>query len=158
MADGKELRDRIFSTFADVATSLGYSPLHGKIIGALLVEGRQMSLQELAKETGYSTGMISLSLDLLEVVGVIRKAKRTGDRKLYVELQGDLLASLKNALVLKVRKAIDSSLSEFEQSKSSLAGLSGEEKERSLRTLSVLEKEIKRLEKYVNLLSRIKLP
>ena len=61
----KEIENKIFSTFAEVARAIGYSPLHGKLIGVLLVKGRAVSLQELAKKTGYSAGMVSLSLDLL---------------------------------------------------------------------------------------------
>lgn len=158
MGKGKEVQEKVFSTFSDVASSLGYSPLHGKIIGALLVREKQMTLQELARETGYSTGMISLSLDLLEVLGVVKKAKKAGDRKLYVELHGDLLACLKNALVLKIRKAIEGSVKEFEESRKGLAGVKGPEKERALKTISILEKEIKRLERYVSLLEKIRLP
>ncbi|UCD07264.1 MAG: hypothetical protein JSW41_05580, partial [Candidatus Aenigmatarchaeota archaeon] len=91
MSDGKILEEKIYSTFSDIASSIGYSPLHGKIIGVLLVRGREMSLQELAKETGYSASMISLSLDLLELLGVIKRVKKTGDRNLYIVLQRDLL-------------------------------------------------------------------
>ncbi len=158
MASGKDVQEKVFSTFSDVAGSLGYSPTHGKIIGALLVKGRQMSLQDLAKETGYSSGMVSLSLDLLEVLGVIKKVKKPGDRKLYVRLHGDLLACLKNALVLKIKKAIEASMAEFEESRKGLEGVKGPERERALKTISILEKEIKRLELYIGLLEKIRLP
>ena len=59
MADSKGLEEDILATFSELASTLGYSPIHGKIIGALLVEGGPLSLQELAKRTKYSSGMIS---------------------------------------------------------------------------------------------------
>jgi DNA-binding transcriptional regulator GbsR (MarR family) len=158
MPDGRELEEKIYSTFADVAGSIGYSPLHGKIIGALLVRGREMSLQELAAETGYSPSMISLSLDLLEVLGVIKRIKKTGDRNLYVALKGDLLECLKNAIVLRVKKSIDSTLSDFGKSRKDMGRLRPAERKRMLNTLNILEREIRRLEKYVNLLSGTRLP
>src|SRR3989338_7801721 len=95
----------IYDTFSEVAASLGYSPLHGKIIAALIVHGKPMRLQELAQATGYSPSMVSLSLDLLEVLNIIKKVKKTADRK-----------------------------------------------------LSVLEEQLQRLERYVTLLAKIKLP
>lgn len=151
MVGDKEIEDKILSIFAEVAGSIGYSPLHGKIIGILLVKGKPMALQDLSRETGYSLGMISISLDLLELLGVIRKARKTNDRKLYIELTGDLLEALKNAIVIRVQKSISSSLQEFEKSKKHA-------KKETLKTISILEKELKRLDRYVGLLSRIKLP
>jgi len=154
----EEIEKKIYSTFAEVASALGYSPLHGKIIGALLVNGQPMSLQELAKRTRYSVSMVSLSLDLLEVIGTIKKIKKESDRQLYISLQGDLLESLKNAILIRVKKAVFSSLNDFEESKRQLKELNEKDKENLLKTINVLEKEIKRLETYVNLLSGMRLP
>jgi len=144
--------------FAAVAETIGYSPLHGKIIGVLLIEGRPVSLTELARDTGYSSSMISLSLDFLEVMEVIRKIKKTGDRKLYVQLNGDLLSILKKAIVTRVKKTLSSSLSDFEESKTHLENLDKEEQKRVKRTLDILEREIKRLDYYVSMLAQIELP
>ncbi len=150
MKKGTEPTKRILDIFADVAGSIGYSPLHGKIIGVLLVKGKTMSLQELAKETGYSTSMVSLSLDLLEVLGVIKKIKKTADRKLYIDLSGDLLECLKRAFVMRLERSIALSLTEFEKLRKHARG--------DTKALGILENEIKRLDKYVKLLSRISLP
>jgi len=153
VTDGKALEKRILDTFAEVAGSIGYSPLHGKIIGVLLVKDRPMSLQDVARVTGYSSSMVSLSLDLLDVLGVIKKVKKTGDRKLYIELSGDLLECLKKAFVMKLERSIKGSLNEFENLRKSAKSDAS-----ASNTLDVLEKEIKRLETYINLLSKIKLP
>ena len=152
------IESRIFEIFSGLASTIGYSPIHGKIIGALLVEGRTLPLQELAEKTGYSSGMVSLSLDLLEVLGVIKKIKRSGDRKLYVKLEGDLLEVLKNAVVIKVKKGITESLADLSEKREDVRKLRGAEKQNLEKTLDTLEGEIRRLEKYVNLLSGIKLP
>src|SRR3989344_1846402 len=123
----RDIESKIFSTFAEVARSIGYSPLHGKLIGVLLVKNRPVSLQEIAQETGYSAGMISLSLDLLEVLSVIKRVKKEGDRQLYVALSGDLLECLKNAITIKVEKSIRDSLLDFEKAKDQLAKMNGKE-------------------------------
>ncbi|MBU0898557.1 MAG: hypothetical protein KKB03_04630 [Nanoarchaeota archaeon] len=160
MTTSKEIEERIYSTFSEVASSIGYSPLHGKIIGVLLVKSEPTSLQDLAKETGYSASMISLSIDFLEVLGVVKKVKKTGDRKLYLSLHGDLLEALKTAIVLRTSKSIKTSLTGFEEAKKDLKDISstGKDKERIVNTIDVLEKEIKRLDKYMNILSKIRLP
>ena len=154
----KNLEEKIYSTFSEVASSIGYSPLHGRIIGVLLVKGRPLSLQELAKETGYSASMISLSLDLLEVLGVIKKVKKTADRNLYISLQGDLLEILKNAIVTKVTKSVSTTLSDFDESRKTIKSLPKEQKKDTERTLNILEKEIRRLDRYMRLLGKMRLP
>lgn len=154
----RDIEKKIFSTFAEVANSIGYSPIHGNIIGVLLVNDRPLSLQEIAKETGYSTSMVSISLDLLEVLGTIKKMKVSGDRKLYIALQGDLLEILKNAVLIKVKKSIADSLVDFKKSKEELQKYNSKEREKSMKKVDILEKEIKRLQGYIEILSEIKLP
>ncbi|MBU0952940.1 MAG: hypothetical protein KKA90_00770 [Nanoarchaeota archaeon] len=153
-----QVKRRILETFGEVANSIGYSPLHGQVIGVLLIKGEPVSLQKLASETGYSTSTLSLSLDLLEVLGVIKKIKKTGDRRLYIQLHGDLLGALKKAIMLRLEKSITSSLNEFKDCKERIARLSGEEKEKLVHSIDILEGHIKRLESYVDILSKMELP
>lgn len=153
-----QLERKILESFGTVAETIGYSPLHGKIIGVLLLKGRPVSLNELVEETGYSASMISLSLDFLELMEVIKKVKKSGDRKLYVQLNGDLLSILKKAIVTRVKKVLSSSLNDFEESKKHLSGLGGEERKRLEKAIGTLEKEIKKLDYYVSLLAEIELP
>ncbi len=155
---GKSVQERIYSTFGEVAGTIGYSPIHGRIIGALLVNGGELSLQEVARETGYSLSMISLSLDLLEMMGIIRKSRKPGDRNLYISLQGDLLEVLKNAIAMKIRKSIDSTLSDFRSSQDEIERLPPREREKVRKSVAILEKEIKRLESYIDILSKTRLP
>ena len=142
------VEDRIYSAFASIASSLGYSDIHGRIISALLVANKPMPLQELSRKTKYSDSAISLSLDLLELVGIIKKRKNMGDRKLYITLEGDLLEGLRRALTLKIQKEIIATLSEFEKYKD----------KKNEHIISVFEKEIKRLQEYVDRLASVEIP
>jgi DNA-binding transcriptional regulator GbsR (MarR family) len=154
----EEIERKIYASFGEVASSIGYSSIHGQIIGALLVKGRPLSLQEAASATGYSASMVSISLDLLELVGMIRKFKKASDRKLYIELSGDLLESLKKAIVMRVEKSVTNSLRDFQESRKTLKSLKSVDKERVLKTLDVLESQVRRLDTYAKLLSGIRLP
>ena len=117
-----------------------------------------MHLQELASETGYSPSTISLSLDLLEFLGMVKKMKNAGDRKLYIELQGDLLGGLKKAFLIRIQKSINNSLEKFSQYKNILEKVNDKDREKVLRGLSILEKEVRRVDKYINLLSKLSMP
>ena len=161
MADSSEIHEiekKIFSTFSELAKSMGFSPIHGSIIGALVVGGGTLSLQNIAKKTGYSVSMVSLSMDLLEVLDTVKRVKKPRDRKLYIELKEDLLDSLKKILIMRVKKGVSGMLTEFESSRGKLEKLNGENKKDVLNAILTLENEIKRLDKYVSLLSDIKLP
>ena len=148
-----DVEQKILSTFGQVAESIGYSQVHGKIIGVLLIKGDAVSLQEIAKRTGYSVPMISLSLDLLDILGVVNKSKKPGDRNIYAKLSGDLLECLKKAFVIKLQKSIGESLKGFDELKNKSSTNT-----EATKALAILEKEIRRLERYVNLLSKIRLP
>jgi len=150
MEEEKSLRV-LNDLFSRVARSLGYSSVHGKIIGVLLLEGREMSLQELARATGYSPASISLSLDLLEVLGLVKKVRRSGDRKLYVKLEGDVLDVLRHAILAKVKQNIAATLLELERYKMS-------KNAKIKRAANVLEKELKRLGNYVDKLAEVEVP
>lgn len=148
----EELDKKVFATFGSVASALGFSEIHGMIIGSLIVAGRQMSLQEIAKKTGYSLSSISISIDLLELVGVVRKVKNSGDRKVYVKIEGDLLESLKKAFVLKMQKEMITTKMELEKHKPKAKD------ENTRRTIAVLQKEIDRLQNYISKLAEVEIP
>ncbi len=148
----KEIENKMLSLFSRITSSLGYSQVHGKIIGILMIEGKPLSLQEISKRTRYSLGSISLSLDLLEFFGIIKKFKKSGERKVFVKLTGDLLIGLKNAIILKIDKNAEDVINELEYYKKKVKD------KKTLKAIKVLEKETKRLKKYVEKISSIKIP
>lgn len=158
MVSAKTIKSGIYSSFSDIATRIGYSEIHGMIIGALLVNNRKMALQDLAEETGYSLSTVSLSLDFLELMGMIKKVKNVGDRKLYIELQGDLLEGLMKAFVLNLQKNIKITLESFGNFRTELEGLKDEDGKKVKKSLETLENQVKRLENYINMFSKLKLP
>ena len=144
----KEVESRLYATFAAVASSLGYSDVHGRIIAALLSSKEPLSLQDIAQKTGYSLAAVSLSLDLLEVLGIIRKIKNPNDRKLYARIEGDIIDGMRRAFLAKIQMAINSTLAEFESYKGG----------KNNKIIQILEKEISRLKKYVDKLGKIEVP
>lgn len=142
--------EKIHSTFASVATSLGYSEVHGRIISALLVADQPLSLEELTQKTKYSPASISLSLDMLEIIGIIKKIKGGGDRKLYAKLEGDLIEGLRNAIMLKLQKEITNTLDELNAIRNSDT--------KTKKAVASVEKEVKRLQDYIKRLSEVPVP
>jgi DNA-binding transcriptional regulator GbsR (MarR family) len=96
-------------------------------------------------------------LDLLEFFGMIKKIKNAGDRKLYIELHGDLLEGLKKAFIVRIQKSVNDSLKRFENYKENLKAFKNKDSKRVMTALNILEEDVKRLDKYINLLSKLKL-
>jgi DNA-binding transcriptional regulator GbsR (MarR family) len=153
----KDIEKDIYSTFADIATAIGYSEIHGRVIAALLVSNKKLSLNELAKKTGYSLSTVSLSLDLLEFLGMIKKMKKAGDRKLYVELQGSLIEGLKKAFSIRIQKRINDTLNKFEQHKTYLKKNESKDSKNILNILDILEEEVRSVDNYINMLLELQL-
>ncbi|MFH1424540.1 MAG: hypothetical protein ABIG20_02535 [archaeon] len=153
-----KIESEIINDFTVAASLFGYSEVHGRILAALLVEGGDLSLEDLAKKTSYSTSMISLSLDLLAVIGMITKVKKPGDRKLYVSLQGEILPALKIAIVLKIQQGVVKGRANFEEYRKEVRMLKDSKKKKVLVTLDKLDHELERIEKYINRLAEVELP
>lgn len=143
----KEAEKKIYSLFSNVTSALGYSEVHGRILAALLVSNEPVSLENLAKKIGYSTASVSLSLDFLELLEVIKKVKKPNDKKLYVGMEGDLLDCLKKVILFKTRKNVEDTLEEFQKYK-----------DQGNSSVEILEKELKRIKKYIDLLSNVDIP
>jgi DNA-binding transcriptional regulator GbsR (MarR family) len=159
-ASAAEIKRKLYASFANVAALMGYSEVHGRIIAALTANSEPMSLADLAKESGYSLSSISTSLDFLEVLGMARRVKVAGDRRVYVQLDGDLLEGLKRAIVMKGKKGVDHAFSEFTKYEEALAALepNDPEREKISNILGALRGELERLQLYLDLLGEIQLP
>lgn len=151
MPSQQEIEKRIYSIFARATSSLGYSEVHGRILAALLAEKKPLSLQEISKRTNYSLGSISLSIDFLEILGVVKKFKKSGDRKIYVKLEGDLLSALKKIVILKIEREVKEVMNEFENYKNVV------KEDKIKKIISSLESELNKLQRYVERLSKVKL-
>ena len=145
-------KNKLYETFSNIATAIGYSGVHGKIIAALLTTEKPVSIQEIADDIRASLATVSLSIDLLEIIGMVKRVKKTGDRKLYVEIDGDMIEGLKTAMLFKWQKNIEDAIDELKEYETSTKD------EKTLKMIKKLEKEIKRLEQYVNELSKVEIP
>ncbi len=79
----------------------------------------------MAKNTKYSLSSISLSLDLLELIGLIKKYRKDRSKEVYVRLEGDLLLALKELILMKINKGVNSALEELKREKKKKKQLRG---------------------------------
>ncbi len=70
----------------------GLSELTSKITGILYSEPGEVSLEEIAKRTGYCLSAISTEIKLLEGMGIVRRMKKSGSRKVYLFMDKDIMS------------------------------------------------------------------
>lgn len=129
--------------FCSLVETLGYSRVHAAILSCLFVR-KEMSLREIAEKTGYSLPAVSLSLDMLELLGLIRRFRKDKSKEIFVAIEGDLLLALKEIVLMKINRGISKALDELKKE-------GGDEAEK-------IEKEILRLKKYVSALNEVGVP
>ncbi len=139
----------IYATFSEITVNMGYSEIHGRILAALFVAGKPLSLTELAHKIGVSVPAISLSLDLLETLGMARRIKMPGDRNLYVQLTGDLVSGLRTAFVTKAQRTLENTLTRFAEYRKRIKN-----DDDLMDALNRLEHESRRLKRYIDILGK----
>lgn len=67
----------------------GIDDLTSTILAKLFIEPEDISMEELAKETGYSLASISNKIKLFEQIDIIKKKTKPGTRKIFLYMEKD---------------------------------------------------------------------
>lgn len=78
--------DRFVDELGLISQESGESRISGRIVGLLLVEGRELSLAEISERLGVSRASVSTNARLLLRRGVIRLTAHADNRRDYYEL------------------------------------------------------------------------
>ncbi len=70
----------------------GFDDCTSKIVGALYIEPREISLETLAEKTGYSLSAVSTAMKFLVRMGMIRRIKKPHSRKVYFFMEKDMVS------------------------------------------------------------------
>ena len=73
-----------------VGRSMGFDLLTSKLISILYLEPESISMESLAKTTGYCLASVSNKLKPLEQLGMIERKKKPGSKKLFYYMEKDL--------------------------------------------------------------------
>jgi DNA-binding transcriptional regulator GbsR (MarR family) len=87
--------------FMEVGEAQGLDESMIKIISVLFLEPDEISMNDLAKKTGYSLASISNKIKLLEPARIIRRLKRPGTKKVFLYMEKDFIEIMKKQLLVK---------------------------------------------------------
>ncbi|NOQ38591.1 hypothetical protein GQ472_06950 [archaeon] len=72
----------------------GFDDCTSKIVGALYIEPKEISLETVSDKTGYSLSAVSTAMKLLVSMGIIKRIKKPKSRKVYFFMEKDMVACM----------------------------------------------------------------
>lgn len=84
--------------FVRTMKSFGLDTLSAKIVSILFIEPDEVSMEELAKRTGYSLSSLCNKLHMLETAGQVRRRKHPGTKRVFYYMEKDLIKLLEGKL------------------------------------------------------------
>ena len=84
----------------------GFDSISSKIIGVLFIETKEISLEDIAKKTGYSLSAVSTAMKGLDSLHVIKRIKKPGSRKVFFYLDKNIISAGVQVLKTKYEKVM----------------------------------------------------
>jgi len=120
------------------------------IIGVLFLEPEEISMEELAKKTGYSLASICNKIKMIEPSGWIKRIRKPHTKKIYLYMEKDIMKIMKNIFLLKqesvirlAKEKVPSILERYKNMKLS------EEQKKKLRIIEDYYKQVLKFELFI---------
>jgi len=75
---------------AKLGRTYGLEELQSKVIGLLYIEPEDISMEEVADRTGYSLASISNTMRTLEAMGMVKRIKKPGTKRVFFYMEKNL--------------------------------------------------------------------
>jgi len=85
-------KEEFFELMIEDCKGNGFSALTSKIMSILYLDPNEISLEELAKRTGYSLSAISTEIKFVERMGLIKRLKKPKTKKVFFYMEKDFTA------------------------------------------------------------------
>lgn len=87
----KSIEKEFVDFYIGVGRTWGLDTLSSKLIGILYLEPEEICIDELAKKTGYSLPSISNKMHFIETMGIVKRIKKPGSKKLFYFMEKDAI-------------------------------------------------------------------
>ncbi len=118
----KELDSKFIEYLGDMGKSFGLDDLPLKVFAVLFIEPDEISLEEIAKKTGYSLASISMTTKMLESMRAIKRIRKPGSKKVFFYMDKDMvrwnlikLDLAKNSIIKPAKQQLPGLIKEYRQ-------------------------------------------
>jgi DNA-binding transcriptional regulator GbsR (MarR family) len=129
----QELRELLVQT----STRLGIPPLVAEVHAIIMMEPKEMSLEDITERTGYSLASVSTTVRHLETMRKVRRVTRPGSKKIYVQGEKDTIQAVhdhfKNAVEAMIRPLNESLPGIIKKLKEEVHAQKGKEEQATLK-------------------------
>lgn len=94
-----ELDKGFVEMYQKAGRAYGMDSLVTKMYGILYLEPEEVSLEDLAKKTGYSLASVSNKVKVLERAGLASRVKKPGSKKVFFFMEKDLMKLIKGSML-----------------------------------------------------------
>ena len=91
--------EELLEVFENLQKSKGLDNLTSRIIARLFIEPKEVAMEDLAKETGYSLASISNKIKMLEQAGFIQRKSKPKTKKVYLYMEKDFPKIIKDIFI-----------------------------------------------------------
>ena len=100
--------DKEFIEFYQTASRVqGVDASLGTIMAVLYLEPKEISMEELAKKTGYCLASICNKLKMFEPAGYVKRIRKPGTKKVYLRAEKNILEIMKKGFTMKQELVIN---------------------------------------------------
>ncbi|NDJ36377.1 MAG: hypothetical protein GYB64_17115 [Chloroflexi bacterium] len=114
------VRDSMVKGLGELTNFFGFSPVMGRLYGALLMSPDPLSLDELEAIVEKSKASVSMNMRALERWGMAREVWVKGDRKKYYQAESDLWQIVRSVLESRERREVQVALNVLDENASRL--------------------------------------
>ena len=113
-------RRRFIEAGGNTTQSFGFGRILGQIYALLYLSSKPLCLDDIAAELSVSKASVSTTVRQLESWAAVKRVWVKGDRKDYYEAESDFNAVIRNGLLTRFRRKLDSSRIQIESAEQSI--------------------------------------
>jgi DNA-binding transcriptional regulator GbsR (MarR family) len=146
--ENTSLENEIIEFFQAATKLQGGDESLGTIFGILYTEPSEISMEDLAKKTGYSLASICNKVRMFETTGMIKRSRKPHTKKIFVSVEKDCMQMIKKIMLMKQESVIKLAKEKIPQLIKKYSGKKlGPEQKQKLRLMENYHGEILKLEK-----------
>jgi DNA-binding transcriptional regulator GbsR (MarR family) len=141
-------QDKFIAAIGRMSSAYGLNRLIAQLFALLYLQGKPLSLDEMAEALGVSKGNVSVNIRELENWGAVKNVWVKGSRKDYYEAESDLKKVFFNKVRSSIQKRnteLNAMLEEFEKTIAARLASAGKDEIESIATYKKKINELKRM-------------
>jgi len=129
--------------------SFGFNETIGRIYGELFFAEKPLTMEEIAKRTGYSVSTVCNAMSIIEQLMDVKKFKKPGSKRVYFQCEHNLLISLDKIVKKAWRSEVKYMLSMLREAEEKLSNEKTEKAKMYKEYISTMRKDYEMIDSFL---------